>query len=211
MPPTKHLSSSELEPLLEDAVRRQLVADVPVGVLLSGGVDSSLVTAMAVRAKPNVKTFTVRFPGHGKYDETEHARMIARHFGTEHIELDAGEVKVDLLPMLARQFDEPMVDSSMIPDLPAQPPGAPTLHGGARGRWGRRAVCRIPALQPAAVDAGDDSAPCRPACGVSSPGRAMPACRSASGDATGCTPWKSTSRTACRWSRLFRAAPGGGG
>jgi asparagine synthase (glutamine-hydrolysing) len=104
-----------LEPLLEDAVRRQLVADVPVGVLLSGGVDSSLVTAMAVRAKPNVKTFTVRFPGHGKYDETEHARMIARHFGTEHIELDAGEVKVDLLRTLARQFDEPMVDSSMIP------------------------------------------------------------------------------------------------
>jgi asparagine synthase (glutamine-hydrolysing) len=104
-----------LEPLLEDAVRRQLVADVPVGVLLSGGVDSSLVTAMAVRAKPHVKTFTVRFPGHGKYDETEHARIIARHFGTEHIELDAGEVKVDLLRTLARQFDEPMVDSSMIP------------------------------------------------------------------------------------------------
>jgi asparagine synthase (glutamine-hydrolysing) len=104
-----------LEPLLEDAVRRQLVADVPVGVMLSGGVDSSLVTAMAVRAKPNVKTFTVRFPGHGKYDETAHARMIAQHFGTEHLELDAGEVKVDLLPVLARQFDEPMVDSSMIP------------------------------------------------------------------------------------------------
>ena len=104
-----------LEPLLEDAVRRQLVADVPVGVLLSGGVDSSLVTAMAVRSKPKVRTFTVRFPGHGKYDETEHARMIARHFRTEHIELDAGEVKVDLLPTLARQFDEPMVDSSMIP------------------------------------------------------------------------------------------------
>jgi asparagine synthase (glutamine-hydrolysing) len=105
----------QLETLLEDAVRRQLVADVPVGVLLSGGVDSSLVTAMAVRAEPKVKTFTVRFPGHGQYDETEHARLIARHFGTEHVELDAGEVTVDLLPMLARQFDEPMVDSSMIP------------------------------------------------------------------------------------------------
>jgi asparagine synthase (glutamine-hydrolysing) len=105
-----------LEQLLEDAVRRQLMAaDVPVGVLLSGGVDSSLVTAMAVRSKPNVKTFTVRFPGHGRYDETEHARIVARHFGTEHTELDAGEVNVDLLPTLARQFDEPMVDSSMIP------------------------------------------------------------------------------------------------
>ena len=106
---------NELESLLEDAVRRQLVADVPVGVLLSGGVDSSLVTAMAVRATPRVKTFTVRFPGFGSYDETEHARLIARHFGTEHVELVAAESTVNLLPVLARQFDEPMVDSSMIP------------------------------------------------------------------------------------------------
>lgn len=105
----------ELEALLEDAVRRQLVADVPVGVLLSGGLDSSLVTAMAVRATPDVKTFTIRFPGHGKYDETEHARLVARHFGTEHLELEAEPTTVALLPMLARQFDEPMIDSSMIP------------------------------------------------------------------------------------------------
>jgi asparagine synthase (glutamine-hydrolysing) len=105
----------ELEHLLEDAVRRQLVADVPVGVLLSGGVDSSLIAAMAVRAVPEVKTFTVRFPGFGRYDETEHARLIARHFGTEHVELVAAESTVDLLPLLARQFDEPVADSSMIP------------------------------------------------------------------------------------------------
>lgn len=105
----------ELEALLEDAVRRQLVADVPVGVLLSGGVDSSLVTAMAVRIAPRVKTFTIRFPGFGRYDETEHARLIARHFATEHVELVAAESTVDLLSLLARQFDEPMVDSSMIP------------------------------------------------------------------------------------------------
>jgi asparagine synthase (glutamine-hydrolysing) len=88
---------------------------VPVGILLSGGVDSSLVTAMAARAAPKVKTFTIRFPGHGKYDETEHARLIARHFGTEHVELEAAESTLDLLPLLARQFDEPMVDSSIIP------------------------------------------------------------------------------------------------
>ena len=105
----------ELESLLEDAVRRQLVADVPVGILLSGGVDSSLVTAMATRATSKVKTFTIRFPGHGQYDETEHARLIARHFGTDHVELDASESTVDLLPLLARQFDEPIVDSSLIP------------------------------------------------------------------------------------------------
>jgi asparagine synthase (glutamine-hydrolysing) len=107
----------ELEALLQDSVRRQLVADVPIGVLLSGGVDSSLVTAMAARATDKVKTFTIRFPGAGQFDETEHARLIATHFGTEHVELDAGAgaASIDLLPMLARQFDEPIADSSMIP------------------------------------------------------------------------------------------------
>lgn len=105
----------ELEWLLEDAVRRQLVADVPVGILLSGGVDSSLTTAMAARVGKNFKTFTIRFPGYGEHDETEHARLIAQHFGTDHVELEAGSSTVELLPLLARQFDEPIVDSSMIP------------------------------------------------------------------------------------------------
>jgi asparagine synthase (glutamine-hydrolysing) len=105
----------ELESLLQDAVRRQLTADVPVGVLLSGGVDSSLITAMARRVAPRLKTFNVRFPGHGSLDETEHARLIARHFDTEHVELEAQPTTAELLPRLARQFDEPMNDSSMIP------------------------------------------------------------------------------------------------
>lgn len=105
----------ELEPLLESAVKSQLVADVPVGVLLSGGLDSSLVTAMAVRAVGNLRTFTVRIPGYGGYDETEHARLIARHYGTDHLELAAEETTVELLPKLARQFDEPIIDSSMLP------------------------------------------------------------------------------------------------
>jgi asparagine synthase (glutamine-hydrolysing) len=104
-----------LERLLEQAVRSQLVADVPVGVLLSGGVDSSLVTALAARAVEQVKTFTVRFPGHARFDETPHARLIARHFGTEHSELEAGEVEPELLSTLAQQFDEPLIDSSMLP------------------------------------------------------------------------------------------------
>ena len=105
----------ELEMLLEDAVRHQMVADVPVGVMLSGGVDSSLITAMAVRASSKVQTFTIRFPGYGKLDETEHARLIARYFGTRHTELMAEDATADMLPVLARQFDEPMVDSSMFP------------------------------------------------------------------------------------------------
>jgi asparagine synthase (glutamine-hydrolysing) len=105
----------EFETLLEDAVRRQLVADVPVGVLLSGGVDSSLITAMAARASNHVKTFTVGFPNFGDYDESEHARLIANHFGTEHIELDTGDITPDMLQTLAHQYDEPIIDSSMIP------------------------------------------------------------------------------------------------
>lgn len=105
----------ELENLLQDAVGRQLVADVPVGVLLSGGVDSSLIKAMAVRHSSQVRTFSIGFPGHGKLDETPHARLIARHFATEHTELMAEPTSADLLPILARQFDEPMVDSSMFP------------------------------------------------------------------------------------------------
>lgn len=105
----------EVESLLEDAVGRQLVGDVPVGVLLSGGIDSSLVTAMAVRRSSRVRTFSIGFPGHGSLDETPHARLVARHFGTEHVELMAEPTSADLLPILARQFDEPMVDSSMFP------------------------------------------------------------------------------------------------
>ncbi|WP_017302662.1 asparagine synthase (glutamine-hydrolyzing) [Spirulina subsalsa] len=105
----------ELETLLEDAVGRQLMADVPVGILLSGGVDSSLITAMAVRQSSQVRTFSISFPGHGKLDESSHARLIAQYFNTEHTELVAEPTTADLLPVLAHQFDEPMVDSSMFP------------------------------------------------------------------------------------------------
>lgn len=106
---------SELENLLEDAVGAQMVADVPVGVLLSGGVDSSLVTSMAVRHCRKVLTFSIGFDGYTGVDETPYARFIANHFGTEHHELHAKPATADLIPKLALQFDEPMADSSMIP------------------------------------------------------------------------------------------------
>jgi len=105
----------ELEELLKDAVRKQLVSDVPVGVLLSGGVDSSLITAMAARAKKGIKTFTVSFKGFNEFDESKHARLIADEFETEHIELSASNPEPEILLSLARQFDEPMIDSSMLP------------------------------------------------------------------------------------------------
>ena len=106
---------TEFGSLFNESVAKQLEADVPVGVLLSGGLDSSLVTAVASKQKTNIKTFNVRFPGFGKLDETEHARKIADYFGTEHIELDASNPDPDLLIELAEQFDEPIIDSSMIP------------------------------------------------------------------------------------------------
>lgn len=106
----------QFEQLFEDAVRKQLVADVPVGVLLSGGVDSSLIAAMAARVSSHpVKTFTIAFPGHGAYDDAPYARIVAKHFGTEHVELAPDQTSAELLPMLARQYDEPMADSSMVP------------------------------------------------------------------------------------------------
>lgn len=106
-----------LHVLLRDSVQRQLLAaDVPVGILLSGGVDSSLVVAMAaeVSSRP-LRTFTISFPGHGHMDEGPYARLIADHFGTEHTELAAEPMTVELLPQLARQYDEPIADSSMVP------------------------------------------------------------------------------------------------
>ena len=105
----------ELESLLENSIQKQMVADVDVGVLLSGGVDSSLITALASRNKDKVKTFTVSFPGHEGLDETKYARLISNHFKTEHFELNASEIDIDLFSKLAYQYDEPIIDSSMIP------------------------------------------------------------------------------------------------
>jgi asparagine synthase (glutamine-hydrolysing) len=108
--------SEELESLLQDAVRRQLVADVPVGLLLSGGVDSGLVAAAVARAAGGrVRAYTIGFPGHGGFDETAGARRTAQHLGLDHEVLEAEPATADLLPILASQFDEPVADSSMIP------------------------------------------------------------------------------------------------
>ena len=106
----------ELEVLLAESVKLQLAADVPVGILLSGGIDSSLITALAARvSKSPVRTFTVALPGEGRYDEGPDAKLVAAHFGTRHTELVAEPATVDLLPELARQYDEPVGDSSMVP------------------------------------------------------------------------------------------------
>ena len=105
----------ELELLLYEAVSHQLVADVPVGVLLSGGVDSSLITAIAAKSSSKISTFNVIFPGHVNYDESEYAKKISKHFNTNHTELVVEDNSADLMPILSKQFDEPMADSSIFP------------------------------------------------------------------------------------------------
>jgi asparagine synthase (glutamine-hydrolysing) len=108
--------TDELHRLLKAAVRRQLMADVPIGILLSGGVDSSLITAIAAEVSlSRIRTFTVRFPGSPAFDEGPYARLVADHVGTEHVELEAKPADADLLRRLVKQFDEPIADSSMIP------------------------------------------------------------------------------------------------
>jgi asparagine synthase (glutamine-hydrolysing) len=108
--------TERLESLLYESVRKRLVADVPVGVLLSGGIDSSLVTAVAARSVSGpLKTFTISFPGYASFDESGHARRVARYFGTEHHELPFEGDFISLLPGLAAGFDEPLADSSLIP------------------------------------------------------------------------------------------------
>jgi len=105
-----------LEVRLETAVRRQLVSDVPIGVLLSGGVDSSLVAAMACRVSATpVRTYTVSFPDHPASDEAPYARAVAEHLGTVHTELRAEPSSVDVLETVARQFDEPLGDHALLP------------------------------------------------------------------------------------------------
>jgi asparagine synthase (glutamine-hydrolysing) len=106
---------AELRTRLEDSVQAHLLADVPVGVLLSGGVDSSVLTALAARVSPHrVSTFSIGFRERS-FNELDLARRVAERYGTDHHELVV-EPRVDeLLPKLAAAFDEPFADSSAIP------------------------------------------------------------------------------------------------
>ncbi|HYE50928.1 MAG TPA: asparagine synthase (glutamine-hydrolyzing), partial [Azospirillaceae bacterium] len=111
-------AADRLEELLRDAVASHLVADVPVGAFLSGGIDSTLMVAlMQARSARPVKTFTIGFD-QGDADESGHARAVAAHLRTDHAELHLRDGDLpDLLPGVVEGFDEPFADASMIPTL----------------------------------------------------------------------------------------------
>jgi asparagine synthase (glutamine-hydrolysing) len=107
--------AAELREVLDDSVRAHLVADVPVGVLLSGGVDSGGIAALASRhAGEPVRTFSIGFE-EGGFDELDRARLVAQRYGTDHHELILRPDGVELLPKLVEAFDEPFGDSSALP------------------------------------------------------------------------------------------------
>jgi asparagine synthase (glutamine-hydrolysing) len=102
--------------LFRDAVSLRMLADVPVGIMLSGGLDSSAVAAMAVESNPRVNTFSVGFRGSPETNEWEYARMVARHLGTCHHEVEIGEREfMDFLPHLVHYTDEPLADLASVP------------------------------------------------------------------------------------------------
>jgi len=109
-------ATTQLENLLSDAVERRMVADVPLGAFLSGGIDSSLVVALMQKASSRpVKTFSIGFED-PKYDESEHAAAVANHLGTDHTPLTiTAQDALNVVPQLHTMYDEPFSDPSQIP------------------------------------------------------------------------------------------------
>lgn len=109
--------ADELEALMTDAFQLRMVSDVPVGVFLSGGVDSSVVTALLQRSGPPVRTFTIGFDD-ARHNEAHHAAEVAKHLGTLHTTQTVREADaLQVLPTWGDLFDEPFGDSSGIPTL----------------------------------------------------------------------------------------------
>jgi asparagine synthase (glutamine-hydrolysing) len=109
--------SDELVPLLEGAIARRLEADVPVGVFLSGGIDSSAILTLAARHRKRIPTFSIAF-SEASFDESKYARLLSTRLETDHHEERlSAEACVDLLPAAVDTLDEPFADPSFLPTL----------------------------------------------------------------------------------------------
>ncbi len=114
---SEEVMADQLEALMADAFKLRMVSDVPVGVFLSGGVDSSIVTALLQKHGPPVRTFTIGFDD-PRYNEAHHAERVAKHLGTVHTTQMVHEAEaMQVLPSWGDLFDEPFGDSSGIPTL----------------------------------------------------------------------------------------------
>ncbi|MNS18666.1 Asparagine synthetase [glutamine-hydrolyzing] 1 [compost metagenome] len=115
-PPTEADALAELKERLEEAVGRRLLSEVPLGVFLSGGIDSSTIAALAAKAAPGrLKTFSIGFED-PSFDESSHARTVAKHLGTDHHEDILSPARlIELVPKLTGLLDEPFGDASVIP------------------------------------------------------------------------------------------------
>lgn len=116
--PAYEEAKEELKSILKDAVKNRMIADVPLGTFLSGGYDSSLITALAQESQTvPVKTFSIGFEDKS-FNEAIYARKIAKHLGTDHTELYIGEKEMyDLVESIPKYYDEPFADSSQIPSM----------------------------------------------------------------------------------------------
>lgn len=112
------VAKDKLKTLLLDAVNIRMISDVPLGIFLSGGVDSSLVAAMAQSSNNTpIKTFSVKFNEKG-FDESAYAKQVAESLGTDHTEIECSyEEGIDLIKNFSKYYDEPFADSSAIPSL----------------------------------------------------------------------------------------------
>ena len=128
--------AEELRVLLRDSVRAHLLSDVPVGVLLSGGVDSSALTALAAeQSSEQLHTFSIGF-AEESYDELAKARVVAERFGTEHHELRLSPNIVELFPAVTESFDEPFADDAAIPTYLVSELAAKTVKVSLAGEGG---------------------------------------------------------------------------
>lgn len=107
-------AGQELVKILKEAVSLRLASDVPLGVFLSGGIDSSMVTALMSELTHKVKTFSIGFDN-ADFDELKYARNIAKYFSTDHHEFIVKPKAIEILPLLVERYGEPYADSSAIP------------------------------------------------------------------------------------------------